>query len=284
MSFIYTKNFRATFKYYFVTFTLPEELRPLVSSNQIFFYDLFFKTSSQALKDLARNKRFVGGEIGFFGILQTWARNLIYHPHIHYIVPGVALSPDHKRFIKIKNKKFLVHVKPLGIHFKSLFQKALKETPFYNQIPKSVWNRDWVVHCQPAGSGQEIIKYVAPYVYRVAISNHKIKKLEDRKVTFTYEDSETKKIKTCTLDVMEFIRRFLQHVLPSGFTKVRYFGILGANIREKLAILKYLLVQALPSKVKEWFLNLHFEIKKKVHNCLKCGGLLILVGPIPRGP
>ena len=122
--------------YFFVTFTLPEELRSIVRSHQRFFYDLFFKISSQALKDLAKDKRFVGGQIGFFGIIQTWARNIAYHPHIHYIVPGVALSSDHKHFFKIKNKKFLVHVKPLGRHFKYLFQKALKKHNFMTKLPK----------------------------------------------------------------------------------------------------------------------------------------------------
>jgi hypothetical protein len=270
--------------YFFVGFTLPEEFRTLVRSHQSFFYNLFFKTSSQALKDLAGDKRFVGGEIGFSGILQTWARNLLYHPHIHYLVPGIALSSNHKHFRKIKNKKFLIHVLPLGRHFKSLFQKALKKTDFSAQIPQKVWEKDWVVHCQPAGSGQEIIKYVAPYVYRVAISNHKLIKIENRKVTFTYQDSETRETKTCTLEVLEFIRRFLQHVLPPGFIKVRYFGIMGANIKNKWFLLKYLLIQSLSSQGKEWFLSLHFEIHKKVRTCTTCGGLLILLGHLPRGP
>lgn len=270
--------------YFFVTFTLPEEFRSLVRSHQLLFYNLFFETSSQALKNLAKDKRFVGGEIGFLGILQTWARNLIYHPHIHYLVPGVALSPDHKRFRKIKNKKFLIHVLPLGQHFKFLFQKALKKTNFYARIPKSVWKKNWVVHCQQAGSGQEIIKYVAPYVYRVAISNHKLIKIEDRTVTFAYEDSQTKKTKTCTLEVLEFIRRFLQHVLPPGFVKIRYFGIMGANIKDKWFLLKYLLIQFLSCKGKEWFLSLQFEIRKKLRTCPKCGGLFLLFGHLPRGP
>jgi hypothetical protein len=163
--------------YFFVSFTLPKEFRFLVRSHRHFFYDLFFKTSSRALKDLAMDKRFVGGKIGFFGILHTCTRQLLFHSHIHYIVPGVALSPDHKRYIKIKNKKFLIHVTPLGIHFKYLFQKALKKTEFYDQVPKTVWEKNWVVHCEHAGTGQEVIKYVAPYVYRVAISNRRLIKL-----------------------------------------------------------------------------------------------------------
>jgi hypothetical protein len=270
--------------YFFVTFTLPEELSALVRSNQIQFYNLLFKTSSQALKDLALNKRFVGGEIGFSGILQTWARNLFYHPHIHYIVPGVALSSDHKRVRKIKNKKFLVHVRPLSIRFKSLFKKAVKQTEFYSQIPKKVWKKNWVVHCQQAGYGQEIIKYIAPYVYRVAISNHKLIKLEDGKVTFKYEDSKTNESKTCTLEVMEFIRRFLQHILPPGFIKIRYFGIMGANMKEKWMLMKYFLVQSLSTKKKSWFLSIQFDTHSKIKTCKKCGTPLILIGSLPRGP
>ena len=272
--------------YFFVTFTLPQELRFIVRSHQKILYNLFFRTSAKALKQLAKDKRFVGGDIGFFGIIQTWARNLIFHPHIHYIVPQAALSTNRKKYIKIKNKKFLVHVKPLKILFKKLFKRALQNTQIYNQIPSSVWKKDWVINIKSAGQGQEIIKYVAPYVYRVAISNHKIKDVSGRKVTFEYEDNETKTIQLCTLDVIEFMRRFLQHTLPLGFMKVRYFGIMGANTKYKWLLLKYLLFQAISAKNKKSFLaiNLFKKERQPCLYCRKCGGRLILIGQLPRAP
>jgi hypothetical protein len=272
--------------YFFVTFTLPEELRLIVRSNQKYFYTLFFKVSAQALKILAREKRFIGGDIGFLGIIQSWARNLIYHPHIHYIVPGAALSDDRKKYIKIKNNKFLVHVKPLSMLFKRLFKEGLQKTEFFNQIPSCIWKKDWVVHAEAAGYGQEIIKYIAPYVYRVALSNNRIKNIADRKVTFEYEDSETKKTQICTLDVLEFMRRFLQHVLPQGFVKVRYFGIMGAKEKDKWFLLKNIIFQALAKKNKTLFLDIeYFQQKKKPNHCCRsCGGELILISILQRGP
>lgn len=271
--------------YFFVTFTLPEELRYIVRSNQKYFYNIFFKASSEALKILSKDKRFVDGDIGFMGVLQTWARNLIYHPHIHYIVPGVALSHDRKKYIKIKNSKFLVHVKPLSLLFKRLFKESLQTTEFYKQISTSVWYKDWVVHCEPAGYGQEIIKYVAPYVYRVALSNNKIKSFRDRFVTFQHQDFKTKQNKICTLDVIKFISRFLQHVLPHGFTKVRYFGIMGSNVKDKWFLLKHLLFKNHSLKKQKLFLKINFKSKsKKVRCCNNCGGVLNFIGVLPRGP
>ena len=272
--------------YFFVTFTLPAEFRSVVRSNQKYFYSLFFRTSARALKILAKEKRFVGGDIGFMGVIQTWARNLIYHPHIHYIVPMAALSSDRKKFLKIKNKKFLVHVKPLGMLFKKLFRQELKETEFYSQIPCGVWEKNWVVHAEPAGYGREVIKYIAPYVYRAAISNNKIKKFENEEVTFEYKDYETKEIKECTLPVLEFMRRFLQHVLPSGFMKVRYFGIMSANQKKKWLMLKQIIYSRLSKKSKTRFLNIeNFQPEKKTEPCCRfCGGELIVTNILYRAP
>jgi len=219
------------------------------------------------------------------GIIQTWARNLIFHPHIHYIVPAAALSADRKRYIKIKNSRFLVHVRPLSRLFKILFRQAIKDTAFYHQIPPDVWQKEWVVHVEAAGYGREIIKYLAPYVYRVALSNHSIKKIEGREVTFTYEDNETKETKFCTLEVLEFMRRFLQHVLPSGFMKVRYFGIMAAKTKDRWFLLKQLLFQALAQKNKNRFLSINLRLRKtKKPYCRKCGADLILIGTFPGAP
>ena len=272
--------------YFFVTFTVPEELRLFFRSHQKLFYSLIFKASSRALKDLAMNKRFIGGEIGFFGVLQTWARNLFYHPHVHYIVPGVALSPNHKKWIKIKNKKFLVHVHPLSARFKSLFRQELENTELNSQIPESVWRKDWVVHCEQAGYGKEIIQYVAPYVYKVAMSDSQNIKVNNGEITFQYEESKIKEKQKCTLPIFEFIRRYLQHVLPNGFVKVRYFGLMGANQKTLFHHLKLLIYESLSIKEQAKFLLINFEIRKKQMKCRKCKSVLIVTGilkPI-RGP
>lgn len=275
--------------YFFATFTLPEAFRTLFRSHQKFCYSLFFEASAQALKDLAANKRFVGGQIGFFGVLQTWAADLFYHPHIHYIIPGVALSNDHKHWIKIKNKKFLVHVLPLGIRFKTLFKQALekKNPELFSNVPDSVWRQDWVVHCEPAGYGREVIQYVAPYIYRTAMTDHRFLVLhDDQTVSFLYKDNETKKREPCRLEVMEFIGRYLQHVLPNGFVKVRYFGLMGANQGRLLQQLKWLILKSLSKKEQACFLAIDFKLRKKQMLCKCCGSSLVFVGILQpsRGP
>jgi len=209
---------------------------------------------------------------------------LSYHTHIHYIVPGVALSFNNKKWIKIKNKKFLIHVKPLGCRFKNIFKESIQKTQLSAHIPQIVWKKDWVVYSEPVGYGQEVIKYIAPYVYRIALSNRNIIKLKDHEVTFQYKDNKTKMTHTLSLDVLKFMRRFLQHVLPPDFMKVRYYGIMGAKLKNKYYLLKYLIVQSLSSKMKKWFFTIRLDIEKKIRSCPHCGGKLILIGCLSRAP
>ena len=270
--------------YFFVTFTLPHELNAAAFLHQKVFYNLYFQTSARALMDLARDPRFIGGKIGFLGVLQSWSRKLNYHLHIHYIIPAAALSLNHKRWIKIKNKKFFIHWKPLSRRFKYLFQKALRKTDFYHNIPAIVWTKEWRIDCKPVGYGSEVIKYVAPYIQRGPISNRRIIKCENNKVTFTYKDSKTNKITPVTLPVLQFMRRLLQHVFPLRFTRVRYYGIMGSRNKDVFFILKKLIFNSLPSKAKEFFLNIVFEIKKKQFLCPQCGHVMVLFNILPRGP
>ena len=132
-------------------------------------------------------------------------------------------------------KNFLLPVKALSKIFRAKFRDALRQDPCFADIPASVWEQEWVVHCQPVGNGVGALKYLAPYIFRVAISNNRILKLSNGKVTFRYRASDTGKLRTCTLSAEEFIRRFLQHVLPRGFVKVRYYGFLGSGLRARLA-------------------------------------------------
>lgn len=230
--------------YFMVTFTLPEGLRAFARRQQRQVYDLLFQTSAAALQQLAQDPRFVGGQIGFLGVLQTWTRDLAYHPHVHYLVPGGGLAADGQTWLRTRNA-FFVHVKPLSRLFRAKFRAALTQTDLIAQIPASVWQQEWVVHCQPVGTGQAALKYLAPYIFRVALSNNRILKLQDGQVTFRYRESASRKSKICTLPAEEFIRRFLQHVLPKGFQKVRYYGLFSPTQRHRLHQARQLLAPAI---------------------------------------
>ncbi len=234
--------------YFFLTFTIPSELRIFAKRNQKLFYNTLFRASAQATQLLARDPRLVGGQIGLVGVLHTWTRNLIYHPHVHYLVPGGGLDPDLHSWRKTR-KKYFLPVKALSKLFRARFQHLLRDTPIFAQIPSRVWYKDWVVHCKAVGNGQAALKYLAPYVYRVAISNRRLIKLvdtgcmESSQITFQYRSSKTHKLKLCTLSAEKFIHRFLQHVLPRGFVKIRYFGFFGATLRPRLLSLRQQLEQ-----------------------------------------
>lgn len=233
--------------YFMVTFTLPAALRALALHYQQRVYNLLFRTSAAALQQLAQDPRFIGGQIGMMGVLHTWGRNLAYHPHVHYLVPGGGLSPDGQSWLT-SHHNILVHVKPLSSLFRAKFRDALKKANLFDLVPAETWSQPWVVHSKPVGTGHNALKYLAPYVFRVAISNNRILKVENDQVTFRYKDTATSKTKFCTLAAEEFIRRFLQHVLPKGFVKVRYYGLFSPTKREQLDQIRLgLLIQAVAS-------------------------------------
>lgn len=219
--------------YFMVTFTLPEPLRRLTRSHQKVMYNLLFRTAAAALQQLAQDRRFVGGQIGLVGVLQTWARDLSYHPHVHFLVPGGGLSADGQEWLASR-AGFLVPVKPLSRLFRAKFRAALQKTALFKQVPAQVWREDWVVHSEAVGDGQAALKYLAPYIFRVAISNNRLVKVAEGQVTFRYTPSGQKKSRLCTLPAEEFMRRFLQHVLPKGFVKVRYYGLFAPGQRQRL--------------------------------------------------
>ena len=223
--------------YFLLTATLPSELRRVARGHQRLIYDLLFRTSVAAVQYLASDPRFVGGQMGMVGVLHTWGRNLSYHPHVHYLVPGVGVTADGQAWPS-SSKSFLLPVQALSRIFRAKFRDALRQTDCFVLVPESVWEQEGVVHCQPVGNGLTALKYLAPYIFRVAISNKRILKLEDGKVTFRYRTSDTGKLKTCVLPAEEFIRRFLQHVLPKGFVKVRYYGFFSSGLRPRLAAVR----------------------------------------------
>jgi hypothetical protein len=209
----------------------------LARSHQRLFYDLLFRLAAAAVQQLAQDPRFVGGQVGMIGVLHTWTRNLVYHPHVHFLAPaGGLMDEDHSW--RPARTNFLLPVKALSRLFRAKFRNALRQWPLFDQIPRTIWQQEWVVHCQPVGNGRRAFKYLAPYIFRVALSNNRIVRLADDQVTFRYRASATGQTRLCTLPAEEFIRRFLQHVLPKGFVKVRYYGFLAPGQRPQLAALR----------------------------------------------
>jgi hypothetical protein len=263
--------------HFLVTFTLPEELRALARRHQKTVYHILFRASSEALQELALAPRFIGGRMGMVGVLHTWTRDLRYHPHVHYIVTGGGLATDGQW--RPSRHDFLVPVKPLSVMFRAKVRDHLKKTDLFSLVPERVWTKDWVVHCEPVGTGEHAFKYLAPYIFRVAISNNRILKLEDGQVTFQYKDSATDQVKTCTVTAHEFIRRFLQHVLPDRFIKVRYYGLLSPGHRHRLNQARaWLGVRA----VEPTSPGTHPDVKEPIDppRCPRCGSLLRLVGTL----
>ena len=267
--------------YFMVTFTIPEELRNLVRSHQKRLYSILFRCSAAALQELARDPRFVGGKIGMVGVLPTWTRDLFYHPHIHYLVPGGGLFADAGKW-RTSRKDFLVHTKPLSVLFRAKFRDELKKTDLFLLVDPAVWKKQWVLDCEPVGSGEEAFRYLAPYIFRVAISNNRILKLEHGKVTFEYKESDTGLRKLCTLSAEEFIRRFLQHVLPDRFIKVRYYGFLAPTNRHLLDTIRERL-GAPGAETKPIAVDSDAKEPCDARRRPKCGGILFLVQTIEPG-
>jgi hypothetical protein len=256
------------------TFTLPDELRDLARSHQKTLYNILFRSSAAAVQELAKDPRFIGGIIGMMGVLQTWRRDMGYHPHIHYLIAGGGLSCDGSEWLSCK-EKFLLPEKPLSILFRAKFRDELKKTDLFLQVNPKVWKKDWVVDCAPMGSGEEASEYLAPYIFRVAITNNRIRKLEDGEVTFQYKESGTGELKSSTIKAEEFIRRFLQHVLPDGFIKVRYYGFMAPGNRHLLRRVRQLLGVG-PSEAKKESPS-DFKEQADLPRCPKCGSIVVLV-------
>jgi hypothetical protein len=222
--------------YFLLTFTLPEGLRRFARTNQKLIYNMLFRASAAATQKLAQDSRFIGGEIGMVGVLHTWGRTLVYHPHVHYLVPAGGVDKD-GNWLPARNA-FFVPVKALSRIFRAKFRDVLRKSDCFGEIPTNIWKRDWVVHCQAVGNGLSALKYLTPYIFRVAISNNRIVRLANGEVTFLFKSNDTGKTKACTLSAEEFIRRFLQHVLPKGFVKVRYYGFFSPGLRTRLVCLR----------------------------------------------
>jgi hypothetical protein len=213
--------------YYLITFTVPEGLRAWLRSHQKLGYARLLKESAGTLQDVAARPKYLGGELGFLSVLHTWGRQLQYHPHVHCVVPAGGLRTDGLGWCRPKSSDFFLPQAVLAARFRNRLKAALQADPDFGQIPVQVWRQKWVVDVQAAGSGEAALKYLAGYVYRTALGQERIVRDEQGAVTFRYKPSGQETWQTLTLPAQEFIRRFLQHVLPKGLQRVRYYGWLS---------------------------------------------------------
>jgi len=236
--------------YVHVVFTLPRRLAPLALQNKKVIYDLLFRTCAATLLEVARSPKHLGAEVGFFSVLHTWNQKLEHHPHVHCVVPAGGLSPDHRHWIHARYRFFLP-VKVLGRVFRGKLVAALKrafangQLGFYGDLKllaeskafasflRPLFRQDWVVYCKPPFGGPEhVLRYLGRYTHRVAISNHRLVSLEGGQVTFRWRDSaHGNQQRLMTLSVEEFLRRFLLHLLPPGFVRIRHCGFLAHRRR-----------------------------------------------------
>jgi hypothetical protein len=232
--------------YHLVTFTVPEKLRRTIRSHPRELLDLLIKTASSTLQDLCGNDKWIGGRPGMTAVLHTWTRQLEYHPHVHVIVTGGGLDTAgqwHRA-----HPKYLVPVQALSKVFRARLRDALKEqhADMFAQIQPAVWrDGDWVVHSKPVGSGEKAYQYLARYVYRVALCESAILDHSDECVVVRYRHSGTNRPRTLRLKPEEFLRRFLQHVLPSRFCKVRHYGLHHSSKRQTVRTLQAAMALAL---------------------------------------
>lgn len=272
-------------EYFHLVFTLPEELREHVRSHQKVLYGIIIKAAAKSLIKLAADPHYVGGLVGVLAILHTWSRTLVYHPHVHCLVPSGGVCDDQEWLPARKN--YLVPVRALSRIFRGMFTGMVaKELPDLI-IPKAIWNKEWVVYCKPAIQGADkVLNYLGRYVHRIAIANSRILSIDDGKVTFRYQNCGESQWKTMTLDANEFIRRFLQHVLPRGTHKVRYYGLWSPSNRSRLRQIQILLARDKPVTTHEMDI-FNQEIlavpMQAERTCPHCGkGILVLIHHIPR--
>lgn len=268
--------------YFLVTFTVPQVLRNVARRRPGWFYTILFEETSRALQEIAANPEHLGAELGFFGVLHTWTRQLVLHPHIHYVVVGGGLSADRTRWVPLPTPDFLLPQPALAARFRTRLRGRLQaEQPaLHAEVPESVWRSDWVVDCEAVGSGASALKYLAQYVFRTGMSGQReLIEHADGRVSFDYIESKTKQKRVCTLPADMFLRRFLQHALPAGTHRVRYFGWLHPSAKRRRLIVETLLavriaVRPPPAPALEW-----------QRHCPHCGKFtLVVIARLPRAP
>ena len=250
-------------RYAHLVFTLPHQLAPLARQNPRLLYSLLFRASAETLLEVARNPKHLGAHIGFFSVLHTWNQKLEHHPHVHCVVAAGGLSLDHTRWLSSSHRFFLPHA-VLARVFRGKFVAALKQAfaegqlrfhgplqllaspQAFSSFLRPLFRQDWVVYCKPPFGGPDyVLHYLGAYTHRVAISNHRLLSLTGDQVTFRWRDSaHANQQRLLTLPVEQFLRRFLLHVLPPGFVRIRHFGFLAHRRRAQLLPLCFRLLAA----------------------------------------
>lgn len=235
--------------YFHVVFTIPDNLNEIALRNQKEVYQILFKAASETLLELGKDPRYIGADIGFIAILHTWGQNLMDHPHLHCLVPGGGLSFDGNRWLSSR-QKFFIPVKVIARLFRGKFLTYFKETyadklvfdgkinclaqqSEFQKLLDKLYEKEWVVYCKPPFcSPEQVLEYLGRYTHRVAISNNRIVTVKNGKVTFRWRDyADGNRTKLMTVDAIEFIRRFLLHILPDNFVKIRHYGLLSNRNR-----------------------------------------------------
>ena len=272
--------------YFHVVFTLPQELNALCKRNAKVLYNLLFRASAETILELAADPKHLGAEIGFLSILHTWGQNLSLHPHVHCVVPAGGLSPDHQRWIRPKYRFFLP-VKVLARIFRQRFVRGLRRAYRRNQLAfggktaaladagrfqafvNTLFRQDWIVYAKPSlGGPRTVLRYLGRYTHRVAISNHRLRAFDGERVTFRWKDyAHGNQQRTMTLPAPEFLRRFLQHVLPRGFVRIRQFGYLASPCRTARLALARKLLEFIATRE-----TLTTTAVPATWNCPRCGG------------
>lgn len=266
-------------EYFLVTFTVPEQLRGAFAAAPEAMHAALFREGAATLQQVAAEPRLLGAELGFFGVLHTWGGQLQHHPHVHFVVPGGGLSPDGKRWKPARRTGWLLPVAKLAAVFRARMDGAVRAAApaEHAAIAAATWRARWVVHGQPAGSGANVVKYLARYVARTAVGDRRIVAATEEAVTFRYTDRETGRDRECTLKAEEFLRRYLQHVPPPGQHRVRYFGWMHPSATRRRMLVENLLqkplvVAAPPPAPPKWHLR-----------CPHCEGFtLVRTGTLPR--
>lgn len=221
--------------FYFVTVTLPAEFRALVYAHQKELYSRLLSNAAAALQKLAWDPQWLGAQVAILAVLHTWTQTLTDHPHVHLLVSAGGLSRDATTWVNPKNPAFLVPGYAVSAVFKGKFRASLRRLGWLDQVPTSVWQRPWKnVQIQHAGRGEKVLEYLGRYAFRIAINNSRLQRFEHGQVTFGYRDRKTHAPKSLTLSTEEFMRRFLRHVLPKGFVKVRSYGLWSSASQHRL--------------------------------------------------
>ena len=277
--------------YFHVVFTVPAELREVIRTHQRVALGLLMSTAAESLQALAADPHYVGGTLGILAVLHTWTRALVYHPHVHCLVPGGGLAPDGTAWCPARTN-FLVPVRALSVHFRARLLSRLKAALPDVVLPATLWQKPWVVFCKPSVQGSPVVlQYLARYVHRVAITDARLVALTDgpaSTVTFRYKDRRDAAggvWRTMTLSADEFLRRFLQHVLPRGFHKVRYYGLWRPAAAAQRARVQQLLASSARAQPDDPARPVHDGVAPVPlgHHCPRCHrGALHVVRLIPR--